>query len=364
MRSAARPPVPGKNPAGWNRSLVGISAAHRGILRIAAVLLASVSILPAANIFSHISHPTFRHPVEWTELFDGISLDGWKADQNPGSWSVKDGAIRGEGADSRLIYQSEKCVDCELKMDVRISKGGAAGIYVRGSAADGSFRGYEAIINNTGADPSRTGSLAGSVKVPDQMVADDTWFNADVLVQGNHVQISVNGKVTADFTDQKDSYFEGSVALEQHPGAVVEFKNVEFRIVPKELGDLPSPLRGLWRLKSDPAKLEQRIEEERDGLRFVSNTETFWARTDGQDYLLAGSTAYDHISLLEVTHHRNLHQGMKMAKIRKKPDGHVYMVETKLGWTKVGSATWTVSPDGRTLTEDGPAGKIDLQRVE
>src|SRR5882724_2732258 len=33
----------------------------------------------------------------WKPIFDGKSLDGWKANERPASWTVRDGSITGDG---------------------------------------------------------------------------------------------------------------------------------------------------------------------------------------------------------------------------------------------------------------------------
>ena len=33
----------------------------------------------------------------WISMFDGKTLTGWKANQNPESWTVRDGCITGDG---------------------------------------------------------------------------------------------------------------------------------------------------------------------------------------------------------------------------------------------------------------------------
>ena len=40
----------------------------------------------------------------WIAMFDGKTLEGWKAGDNPESWSVKDGKIVGDGERSHLFY--------------------------------------------------------------------------------------------------------------------------------------------------------------------------------------------------------------------------------------------------------------------
>ena len=41
---------------------------------------------------------------EWISLFDGESLNGWTANENPESWIVDDGAIVTAGPRSHLFY--------------------------------------------------------------------------------------------------------------------------------------------------------------------------------------------------------------------------------------------------------------------
>ena len=40
----------------------------------------------------------------WISLFDGKSLDGWKAAERPATFSVKDGAIQAFGDRAHLFY--------------------------------------------------------------------------------------------------------------------------------------------------------------------------------------------------------------------------------------------------------------------
>jgi len=51
----------------------------------------------------------------WVSMFDGKTLDGWKAGDNPASWSAKDGKIVGDGERSHLFYMLHECANCEFK---------------------------------------------------------------------------------------------------------------------------------------------------------------------------------------------------------------------------------------------------------
>ena len=44
---------------------------------------------------------------EWLPLFDGKTLNGWKASENKSSWRVEEGAIVTKGPRSHLFYDGE-----------------------------------------------------------------------------------------------------------------------------------------------------------------------------------------------------------------------------------------------------------------
>ena len=303
----------------------------------------------------------------WKPIFDGKSLEGWQANEKPESWTVKDGAITGDGPASHLFYMREKCVNCEFKAEVRINHGGNSGMYFRTAFGPGFPKGYEAQVDNTHRDPVRTGSLYNFVKVFEQLIPDDTWWTQHIIVEGNHIQIFVNDKQTVDFIDEKNTFTSGHLALQQHnAGSVVQFKDLMIKVLPPP----KTPLAGTWRLNREqstfsvgevPKQLEIRILEERDGIRYQSASVTtdgqkhganYFARTDGYEYVLTGSPTYDHVSIEEINRHE-VHEALKAAKIRKKTDEHVFQVQTKQGREVIGKATYTVSADGKTLTREG-----------
>jgi hypothetical protein len=335
------------------------------------VALASLSL--AAN---KTDKPDKKDP--WIRIFDGSTLEGWKANEHPESWTVKDGAIRGDGPASHLFYMGAKCVNCEFKAEVRINHGGNSGMYFRTAFGPGFPSGYEAQIDNTHTDPVRTGSLYNFVPVYQQLIPDDTWWTQHVIVDGNHIQIFVNDKMTVDYVDEKNTYTSGYLALQQHnQGSIVEFRNVMM----KELPPPKSPLAGTWRLDREkskfsagepPVQLEIRILEERNGLRYQSESTTsdgqkhganYFFRTDGYDYRVTGAPNYDHVSV-ELTDAHYVHTALREAHLRKKRDEHIYLVQSKMGRQLIGKAYYTVSPDGKTLTRDGETTHPDGQKVE
>ena len=166
----------------------------------------------------------------WIPMFDGKTLNGWKANEHPENWTVVDGAIQGKGGRSHLFWMKQECTDCEFKADVKLNHGGNSGMYFRAEFGEGWPKGYEAQVNNSHTDPVRTGSLYNFAKVFEQLVPDDTWWTQHIIAQGNHIVIKVNGKTVVDYVDNKNTFQKGYLALQQHdPGSVVQYKNLMFK---------------------------------------------------------------------------------------------------------------------------------------
>jgi len=192
--------------------------------------------LAAMSAQDHLIHEMANPPQPtpgkdgWISMFDGKTLDGWKANEHPESWKVVDGAITGDGPASHLFWMQQECVDCEFRAEVKLNHSGNSGMYVRAAFGPGFPKGYEAQVENTSQDPQKTGSLYGISKVLEQLVQDDTWWTQDVIAQGNHIIIKVNGKTVTDTVDERNRYTKGYLALQQHnQGSVVQYRNLMMR---------------------------------------------------------------------------------------------------------------------------------------
>lgn len=169
----------------------------------------------------------------WVRIFDGQSLEGWKASEHPENWQVEDGAIVGRGPRSHLFYMGSEYEDLEFKAEVKLAKRGNSGMYFRAAFGEGWPQGYEAQVNNSGPDPVRTGSLYNFKKVFKRLIDDDTWWTQHVICTGNHIVIKVNDEAVVDYVDEKNTYTKGYVALQQHdPGSVVHYRNLMVKPLP------------------------------------------------------------------------------------------------------------------------------------
>jgi len=163
----------------------------------------------------------------WISIFDGKTLKGWKASEEPDNWKVEDGAIVGRGKRSHLFYVEKEFGDLEFKAEVKINKGGNSGMYFRAEFGTGWPKGYEAQVNSSHTDPKRSGSLYNFVSITDKLTEDDEWFTQHITAKGNHITIRLNDKVVVDYVDKKETHKKGYVALQQHhDGSVVRYRKL------------------------------------------------------------------------------------------------------------------------------------------
>jgi len=205
-------------------------------------MMRNVLLFSAASLLLAISTATAedKNDEGWVCLFDGKTLDGWKANECPESWTVEDGALVGNGRRSHLYYMKEQFKDFELKTEARINQGGNSGIYFHIEYHDDGwfFDGHEVQVNNTHVDPVKTGSLWAVVKLYESNAKDDEWFPMHVTVKGQNIVVQVNGKVVVDYTEPKGAegprrLGKGYIALQAHdPGSEVHFRNIMIKTLP------------------------------------------------------------------------------------------------------------------------------------
>jgi hypothetical protein len=185
----------------------------------------------------------------WVSLYDGKSLDGWKASDEPGTFQVQNGDIIVYGKRSHLYYvgdiHNHDWKNFELKCDVMTRKGANSGVYFHTAWQEVGWpdKGFEVQVNNTHTDPKRT---AGLYDVLDSYAApapDDEWFTLYIKVEGNHVITKVNDRVIVEWT-QPDGFVSpkghasriidhGTFALQGHdPGSETHFKNIYVHALP------------------------------------------------------------------------------------------------------------------------------------
>ena len=185
----------------------------------------------------------------WISLFDGKSLDGWKASDKPGTFSVENGEIVVHGERSHLFYLGDvnghDFKNFEVKADVMARKGSNSGFYFHTAWQETGWpdKGFEVQVNNTHKDPKKTAGLYDIVDNYEAPAKDDEWFTLTIKVEGKHVITKVNDKVIVDYTEPegfqpKPNHIgrkidHGTFALQGHdPGSEVHFKNIFVKPLP------------------------------------------------------------------------------------------------------------------------------------
>lgn len=184
----------------------------------------------------------------WTQMFDGQSLKGWKANENADSWQVKDGLLVCAGPRSHLLYvgQDKPLKNFHFKAQVKTTPGSNSGIYFHTRFQDEGWPkyGYECQVNVSHSDPKKSSGLYAVEDVADPGVKDGEWYTQEIIVEGRHIQLKINGKTMVDYTEPEDKQafseeFErrlgqGTIALQAHdPASVVYFKNLQIRRLPE-----------------------------------------------------------------------------------------------------------------------------------
>jgi hypothetical protein len=179
----------------------------------------------------------------WQPLFDGRSLEGWRASENKETFTVRDGIITARGPRSHLFYvgpvNNANFTNFEIKVDVMTEIGSNCGIYFHTEYQEEGWpaKGFEVQVNNTHTDPKKTGSLYGIKDCNHVSRAFDyEWFTEHIIVQGTRVTIRVNGHTVVEWTQPEDSprkLSSGTFALQGHdPASVVHFRNILVRPLP------------------------------------------------------------------------------------------------------------------------------------
>ncbi|MBM4036802.1 MAG: DUF1080 domain-containing protein [Planctomycetes bacterium] len=179
----------------------------------------------------------------WVGLFDGKSLNGWKASEKAASFSVRDGMVCVEDGRSHLYYDGDVAKhsfrNFELKLDVMTKAGGNSGVYFHTEFLPTGWpaKGFECQVNQTHPDPKKTGSLYNIKNVMNvSPVKDDEWWTYHIIVKGMQVTIKVNDKVVTEHTfpdDAKRKPSSGTFCLQAHdPKSKVYYKNIRVKPLP------------------------------------------------------------------------------------------------------------------------------------
>jgi hypothetical protein len=190
-----------------------------------------------------------------TSLFDGASLAGWKAAEDPASFRVEDGAIVCNGPRAHLFYVGADgkadFENFELTAEVKTKPGTNSGIYFHTAWQETNWpsQGFEVQVDNSQKqhgdylEYKMTGSLYGIRNVYKALVPDDEWFTMTITVQRPRVQVRLNGTLVVDYVEPAEPLPEGApklnhlgrgtFALQAHdPESTALYRNLRVKPMP------------------------------------------------------------------------------------------------------------------------------------
>lgn len=197
----------------------------------------------------------------FVKVFDGKTLRSWEGDKQ--FWSVEDGALTGKTdgslkANSFITWTDSTIRNFDLRVKVKVTKGGNSGIQYRGQSRPelGLYvvSGYQCdvvadvpeyngmlyeekgrrILSHTGekviVDAEGQPWVVGTF--PRKEFEADQWHDYRVLVEGNHHQHWIDGHPTADLIDfdEQGRALEGVLAVQVHVGPEMTIQYKDFMI--------------------------------------------------------------------------------------------------------------------------------------
>lgn len=219
------------------------------------------------NVIAIIALASLAHAAKikaedgWISLFNGKDLAGWKSnaateekpDEKNNAFSVEDGKLKISNGRAHIFYAgpdgNAKFKNFEFKAKVMTTPGSNSGIYLHTAFVEKGWpvNGYECQVNATHTDRKKTGGLYAVADVLDKAPnTDNVWCDYYIKVEGKHIIIKIDDKVTTDWTEPEDwdpkktlkgmngrKLGEGTIALQGHdPKSTVFYKDIFIKPLP------------------------------------------------------------------------------------------------------------------------------------
>ena len=193
-----------------------------------------------------------RPETGYTTLYNGATT-GW-SQTGPGSFTNSNATLTSTGGMGMLWYSAKEYRSYSLKLDWMMPGDDNSGVVIgfpAGSDPNSALAsGHEVQIDATDTADRTTGSVYG-FQAADQAARDAAlnppgeWNTYELLVEGERLQVFLNGVRINDFTntDPNRSLTSGHIGIQNHgTGDDVSFRNIRI----KELGTTPTggPITG------------------------------------------------------------------------------------------------------------------------
>lgn len=212
-------------------------------------LSAFVICLTFVAAFLAFSPSVSAQDAQFEPLFNGNNLLGWHVNEKGNSFKVEDGCLVAHGDRAHAFYVGKSghasFKNFHLKAKVKTEPGANSGIYfhTQYQAAGWPTKGYESQVNNSHRDPKKTGGLYGVQDNFEAPANDNEWFDYEIIVDGKHIVIKIDGKTISDYTEpdspkrkegmEQRVLSRGTIAIQAHdPKSKVYYKDLMIKTLP------------------------------------------------------------------------------------------------------------------------------------
>jgi hypothetical protein len=196
-------------------------------MKSALKLIASLCLCLHITLFN-IAHA--QNQDGFVDLIDGVSLSGWNIVGNA-NWVIGKGVIEGNKPMGFLV-STKSYKNFIIKAEFWAESNTNSGIFIRCQDPNKitAANGYEVNIWDTRPEQSyATGAIVDVAKVNPIHKAGGRWNTMEIVANGSHFKVSLNGVVTVG--DGQDSRFaEGPIAL-QSAGGIVKFRKLQIKAI-------------------------------------------------------------------------------------------------------------------------------------
>ncbi len=194
----------------------------------------------------------------WKLLFDGKTLNGWKAMGNPAGWVVEDGSILCTVMRGSYLRTEEQYGDFVLSLDYKIAPGTNSGVFFRWSDLKNPVHtGIEMAIDDSAGKAAPGTHDAGAIYdiiAPRKNMSKPAgeWNHVVITCKDNLIQIEMNGEKVSEMdlnlwveagknpdgttnkfkNAYKDLPRTGYLGLQDH-GGKVWYKNIKLKPLKK-----------------------------------------------------------------------------------------------------------------------------------
>lgn len=165
----------------------------------------------------------------WIQLFDGTTTFGWQA-RGGAEWKIMDGTVKGTSPQTGMgmLCTTSEFGDFELHVEAQIDPEANSGIMLRAPVAGDitADNSYEVNIYDK-HEKWPTGSINNIQRTKRKVKSVERWIAFDVVADGDHLVVKIDGKKTVDAKDSKHQ--RGVIALQSWGVGSIAFRNVRLK---------------------------------------------------------------------------------------------------------------------------------------